>query len=56
MGKQSTEKRKSLTLNPDTHRKLRIFSAKTGKQMMVIMEEALIEFMKKKKNAEAIEE
>ena len=56
MGKQSTEKRKTLTLNPDTHRRLRIYAAKTGRQMMVIMEEALIEFMKKKKNAEAIEE
>ncbi|HRS97355.1 MAG TPA: hypothetical protein P5040_04155 [Smithella sp.] len=49
MAKQPTEKRKTLTLDPETHRKLRIYAAKTGKQMMQIMESALAEFMKKKK-------
>lgn len=54
MAKQTMEKRKTLTIDPKTHRKLRIFSAKTGKQMMAIMDEALEDYMKKKKTTEAV--
>jgi len=56
MAKQPPEKRKTLTLNPETHKKLRIYAAKTGRQMMDIMDNALSEYIKKKKNTDVINE
>ena len=56
MAKKTLRVKKLINLNPETHRKLRIYAAKSDRTMMDIMDESLTEFMKKKKNATPAED
>lgn len=51
MAKKAIRDKKTINLNPETHRRLRIYAAKSDRNMMDIMDESLTEFMKKKKRA-----
>ena len=53
MAKKTLRVKKLINLNPETHRKLRIYAAKSDRTMMDIMGEALDDFLEKKNTTKA---
>ena len=56
MAKKTLRVKKLINLNPETHRKLRIYAAKSDRTMMDIMGEALDDFLEKKNTTKVAKE